>query len=138
MNNEELSFIGDRIKIKKEQLSREKIEIPEEKELITEAIEERMEESLRDLPPEMDFLEPEKEKKAPFPADLYAEDEIPKNEVIEEANIKLSELIAIAFEENIPRAVKIALKTGNAFLIDKLRDSLADKYYEELKEKNLI
>ncbi len=44
----------------------------------------------------------------------------------------------MAFEENIPQAVKTALKTGNAFLIDKLRDTLADKYYQELKEKKLI
>jgi len=32
----------------------------------------------------------------------------------------------------------MALKSGNAFLIDKLRDSLVDKYYQELKNKKLI
>ncbi len=137
MINEELNLISNRIKMKKEQMAREKIEIPEEKELVKETIKEKMDKSLEDFLPDMDFPKSE-EKKTPFPAELYAENTIAEKDIIEEAQIKLSELVTMAFEENIPQAVKTALKTGNAFLIDKLRDTLADKYYQELKEKNLI
>jgi hypothetical protein len=84
------------------------------------------------------MIQSEKEKKIPFPNNIYSQDQKLPDEVIEEANIKLSELITIALEENIPRAVNTALKSGNAYLIDKLRDSLADKYYQELKDKKLI
>jgi hypothetical protein len=138
MNQEELDFIKNRVQIKKEQLSREKLEIPEEKELVAETIEERMEDSLKETLPDIEMIQPEKDKKVPFPSDIYSQDKKLPDEVIEEANIKLSELIIIALEENIPRAVNTALKSGNAYLIDKLRDSLADKYYQELKDKKLI
>ncbi|MDD5760818.1 MAG: hypothetical protein PHF45_02070 [Candidatus Pacebacteria bacterium] len=138
MNAEELDNIKERVQVKKEQLSREKLEIPEDKELVKETIEERMEEFLKELPPGMEEIGPEMEKKFPLPADLYIEEKIPPDEIMEEAYIKLSELITIALEEGIPRAVNTALKTGNAFLIDKLRDSLVDRYYDKLKEKNLI
>jgi hypothetical protein len=138
MNQEELSFIKDRVQIKKEQLSREKLEIPEERELVAETIEERMEDSLKETLPNTEMIQPEKENKVPFPANIYSQDKRLSEEVTEEANIKLSELITIALEENISRAINTALKSGNAYLIDKLRDSLADKYYQELKDKKLI
>jgi len=89
----------------------------------------------------MDVIKPDVEMKVPFPAQIVSqnnEDSESSDSVIEEANIKLSELVSIAMEESISRAVTMALKSGNAFLIDKLRDSLADKYYQELKNKRLI
>jgi len=138
MNQEELNFIKDRVQVKKEQLSREKLEIPEEKELVAETIEERMEDSLKETLPNIEMIQPEKDKKVPFPASIYSQDKKLSEEVFEEANIKLSELITIALEESISRAISTALKSGNAYLIDKLRDSLADKYYQELKDKKLI
>lgn len=138
MNQEELDFIKNRVQIKKEQLSREKLEIPEEKELVAETIEERMEDSLKETLPNIEMIQPEKDKKVPFPASIYSQDKKLSEEVFEEANIKLSELITIALEESISRAISTALKSGNAYLIDKLRDSLADKYYQELKDKKLI
>lgn len=138
MNTEELDNIKERIQVKKEQLSREQLEIPEDKELVKETIEERMEGSLKELPPGMEEIGPGMEKKIPSPDDLYIGEKISPDEIMEEAQIKLSELITIALEESIPQAVTTALKTGNAFLIDKLRDSLVDRYYEKLKEKNLI
>ena len=69
---------------------------------------------------------------------LYSGEGMPPDVIREDMYIKLSELITLALEESIPQAVTTALKTGNAFLIDKLRDSLVDKYYEKLKEKKLI
>lgn len=138
MNQEELNFIKDRVQVKKEQLSREKLEIPEEKELVAETIEERMEDSLKETLPDIEMIQPKKDKRVPFPASIYSQDKKLSEEVFEEANIKLSELITIALEESISRAISTALKSGNAYLIDKLRDSLADKYYQELKDKKLI
>jgi hypothetical protein len=142
MNTGELNSIKERVQIKKEQLSREKLEIPSDQELIAETIEEKMEEPLRGLPPEIERVEAEGEKKTPVlpvpPIDLYSGEGMPPDVIREDMYIKLSELITLALEESIPQAVTTALKTGNAFLIDKLRDSLVDKYYEKLKEKKLI
>lgn len=138
MEDRELNFIKERIKEKKEQLSREGLEIPEEKRLITETIDEQIESSLTEQHPDMDFLQPESQEKISFPKKIYTENQRLLEQELEEANIKLSELVNIALEENIPIAIKTALKTGSAFLIDKLRDSLVDRYYQELKDKNLI
>ena len=138
MEKTELDLIKERIQVKKEQLDRQGLSSSGEKELVTETIQERMEDSLREMPPGMDVLKPDTEMKVPFPSQVVSQTDESSDSVIEEANIKLSELVDIAMEESIPKAVSTALKSGNAFLIDKLRDSLADKYYQELKNKKLI
>ncbi|HZI95612.1 MAG TPA: hypothetical protein VFD40_00295 [Candidatus Paceibacterota bacterium] len=141
MEKTELELIRERIQVKKEQLDQQGFSVPEEKELVAEIINERMEDSLKEMPPGMDVIKPDSEMKVPFPSQIVSQtDKSDKSfdSIIEEANIKLSELVIIAMEKSIPKAVKIALKSGNAFLIDKLRDSLADKYYQELKNKKLI
>ena len=138
MEKTELDLIKERILVKKEQLARQGLSVPEEKELVTEVVEERMEESLKEMPPGMDVIKPDTRDKVPFPAQITSQAQESSDSVIEEANIKLSELVGIAIEGNIGKAVSTALKSGNAFLIDKLRDSLADKYYQVLKDKKLI
>ena len=141
MEKTELELIKERIQTKKEQLAKQELSVPEEKELVVEIINERMEDSLKEMPPGMDVIKPDAEMKVPFPSQIVSqtdEDDESSDSVIEEANIKLSELVGIAMEESIPEAVTMALKSGNAFLIDKLRDSLVDKYYQELKNKRLI
>jgi len=138
MEKTELDLIKERILVKKEQLARQGLSVPEGKELVTEVVEERMEESLKEMPPGMDVIKPDTEDKVPFPAQITSQAQESSDSVIEEANIKLSELVGIAIEGNIGKAVSTALKSGNAFLIDKLRDSLADKYYQVLKDKKLI
>ncbi len=141
MEKTEIDLIKKRIQVKKEQLTRQELPIPEEKELVAETIEEIMEDSLKEMPPGMDVLKPDTEMKVPFPSKIVSqtdESDESSDSVIEEANIKLSELIGIAVEESIGKAVSTALKSGNAFLIDKLRDSLADRYYQVLKAKKLI
>jgi len=141
MEKTELELIKERIQAKKEQLAKQELSVPEEKELVVEIINERMEDSLKEMPPGMDVIKPDAEMKVPFPSQIVSqtdEDDKSSDSVIEEANIKLSELVGIAMEESIPEAVTMALKSGNAFLIDKLRDSLVDKYYQELKNKKLI
>jgi len=138
MQKTELDLIKERIEAKKEHLSREGLSVPEEKELVAETIEEKMEESLREMPPDMEVIKPDREKKLSFPSQIPSQVQEPADLIIEEANIKLSELVDMALEESIPKAVTTALKSGNAFLIDRLRDTLADKYYKILKEKKLI
>lgn len=141
MEKTELELIKERIQVKKEQLAQQGLSAPEEKELVAETIDERMEDSLKEMPPGMDVIKPDAEMKVPFPSQIVSQtdkDDESSDSVIEEANIKLSELVGIAMEESIPKAVTMALKSGNAFLIDKLRDSLVDKYYQELKNKKLI
>ena len=138
MEKTEVDLINERMQVKKEQLTRQGLSIPEEKELVAETVEERMEESLKEMPPGMDVIKPGVEEKVPFPSQITSQAQESSDSIIEEANIKLSELISIAVEESIPKAVSTALKSGNAFLIDKLRDSLADKYYQVLKDKKLI
>ena len=141
MEKTELELIKERIQTKKEQLAKQELSVPEEKELVVEIINERMEDSLKEMPPGMDVIKPDAEMKVPFPSQIVSqtdEDDESSDSAIEEANIKLSELVGIAMEESIPEAVTMALKSGNAFLIDKLRDSLVDKYYQELKNKKLI
>jgi len=138
MEKTELDLIKERIQVKKEQLDQQRLSIPEEKELVTETIQERMEDSLKEMPPGIDVLKPDAGMNVPFPSQVVSQSDESSDSVVEEANIKLSELVNIAMEENIPKAVSTALKSGNAFLIDKLRDSLADKYYQVLKDKKLI
>jgi len=141
MEKTELELIKERIQAKKEQLAQQGLSVPEGKELVVETINERMEDSLKEMLPGMDVIKPDTEMKLPFPSQIVSqtdESDESSDSAIEEANIKLSELVGIAMEESIPKAVTTALKSGNAFLIDKLRDSLADKYYQELKNKKLI
>lgn len=138
MEKTEIDLIKERIQIKKEQLTRQGLSVPDGKELVAETIEERMEDSLKEMPPGMDVIKPDTEMKVPFPSQIVSQTDESSDAVIEEVNIKLSELVAIAIEGSIPKAVTIALKSGNAFLIDKLRDSLVDKYYQVLKDKKLI
>ncbi|RLG13375.1 hypothetical protein DRN69_05700 [Candidatus Pacearchaeota archaeon] len=138
MEKTELDLIKERIQIKKEQLAQQGLSTPEEKELVAETINERMEDSLKEMPPGMDVVKPDAEMKVPFPSQVVSQADESSDSIVEEANIKLAELVGIAVEESIPKAVTIALKSGNAFLIDKLRDSLADKYYQMLKDKKLI
>jgi len=138
MEKTELDLITERMQAKKEQLTRQGLSVPEEKELIAETVGERIEESLKEMPLGMDIIKPDAEDKVPFPSQITSQAQESSDSIIEEANIKLSELVGIAIEGNIGKAVSTALKSGNAFLIDKLRDSLADKYYQILKVKKLI
>lgn len=128
MEKTEIDLITERMQVKKEQLARQELSVPEQKELIVETVQERIEESLKEIP----------SNKSPFPSQIVSQSQVSSDSVIEEANIKLSELVNIAIGESIPKAVKTALKSGNAFLIDKLRDSLVDRYYRVLKDKKLI
>jgi len=128
MDNSEINFIKERVLMKKEQMVREGLTTPEDKELIRETIEEQIEESLKNYPPTVEVQKSTPSFTPSVP--MYSDDE--------EAQGKVDELVVIALKDNIPKAVITALKTGNAFLIDKLHDTLVDKYYQELKRQKVI
>ena len=127
MDNSEAEFIKERVLIKKEQLTREGMAVPEDKELIRETIEEKIEESLKNYSPSI--------VTAPTPIITTS---VSVDEDEQEAQNKVKELAKIALNDNISKAVTMALKTGNAYLIDKLHDTLVDKYYQILKNQKVI
>jgi len=130
MDNSEVNFIKERVLMKKEQMAREGLTTPEDKELIRETIGERIEESLKNYPPAVEI---QKSTPSTIPSIPIIQDDDDK-----ETQQKVDELVAIALKDNIPKAVITALKTGNAFLIDKLHDTLVDKYYQQLKSQKVI
>ncbi|MGC8651448.1 MAG: hypothetical protein ACP5RX_02450 [Minisyncoccia bacterium] len=130
MDNSEVNLIQERFLMKKEQLAREGLPIPEDKELMHETIGEKIEESLNNYPP---VPEPQ----LPISPVVPITPPRPLTEE-EEAEQKVNDLVEIALQQSIDKAVVMALKTSNAYLIDKLHDTLADKYYEQLKSQKLI
>ncbi len=50
----------------------------------------------------------------------------------------LQELVEMAIENGVTKAVRASLKTNNAYLIDKLHDLLIDKFYEILKKQKKL
>ena len=51
---------------------------------------------------------------------------------------ELKQLVDVAVHKNIVEAVQTARKFGNAWLLDKLHDTLVNTYYKILKEKGVI
>jgi hypothetical protein len=118
---EEIKIIKERVEEKKAQI--EKAQLPQipEKEIVKETISERIEDSLKNLPPTIS----EKFTNKPLPSTLSVSNKDP------EAQKLLQELVNIAFNESIPKAVELARKTGNSFLIDSLHDILVKSYIEK-------
>ncbi|MGB9763313.1 MAG: hypothetical protein ACPLW7_04910 [Minisyncoccia bacterium] len=123
MDPNELSFLKERIQIKEKQLESEGIETKETKELIKETINEKIESIFVNYPSEI--------KPQNIPEMVISARERNEERVVKE-------LIEIALSKDIPRAVELALKTGNGFIIDTFRDRLTDVYYDQLKEKGII
>lgn len=127
MQNQEIKSIAQQIHQRQEYLTKEKLPIPEKKELIKEVIGETMEKEIKNIPPlkQTDGIAPS------YPPEISSK----VNPDIEDTLKKLTE---IALEQGIKKAITLAFKTGNPFILDSLRDSLAGKYYLELKKLNLI
>jgi len=69
------------------------------------------------------------------------EEAIEKKEGLTKENIyeeKINELVDLALEKGITQALKKARQMKNPYLIDKLHDKLAEKYYQVLKDRKLI
>lgn len=54
------------------------------------------------------------------------------------ANKVLEELVNIAFNDGIGKAIQMSLKTSNAYLIDQLHDVLINEFYEMLIKQGKI
>jgi hypothetical protein len=118
MEFKEIEKIASLIK-EKEQI-KEKIEKPiDKKEILKEVLEEKINESL------------------PFKKERVIEkkEDFKKEDIYEE---KINELVDLALEKGITQALKKARQMKNPYLIDKLHDKLAEKYYQVLKDRKLI
>ncbi len=55
-----------------------------------------------------------------------------------DAESQVAELLQMASIKGIPYAVKVARKLGDYYILDKMHDELAEKFYEALKAKGMI
>lgn len=114
----EIEILEERLaKLKKALGTAEGREAPPEKELLREAIGERIREALPPPP----FVPPSPPAVG-APTGASAHDEVEEVEPF----------VTIALSADIPRAVKAVLKSGNAHLIDAFHDVLVDRFYDEL------
>jgi hypothetical protein len=95
-----------------------------DKELLREAVADRIREAVH-LPPSP--VPPVPPSPIPSAPPLVLSRRQPHDEVKE-----VEEFVAMAFSQSIPVAVKAVMKSGNAHLIDALHDVLVDRFYEEL------
>jgi hypothetical protein len=126
-NQREIEILEERLAKLKEALRQDQSpESPPTKELLREAVGERIREAMP-LPP------------SPIPA-------VPPSAVIPSAISKtvhdeykeVEHYVEIAFSQGIPQAVKAVLKSGNAHLIDAFHDVLVDRFYDELVKSGKI
>ncbi|MDQ5961425.1 MAG: hypothetical protein QG581_346 [Patescibacteria group bacterium] len=55
-----------------------------------------------------------------------------------DAESQVAELLQMASIKGIPYAVKVARKLGDYYILDKMHDELAEKFYEALKAKGML
>lgn len=55
-----------------------------------------------------------------------------------DAESQVAELLQMASLKGVPYAVKVARKLGDYYVLDKMHDELAEKFYEALKAKGMI
>lgn len=55
-----------------------------------------------------------------------------------DAESQVAELLQMASVKGVPYAVKVARKLGDYYILDKMHDELAEKFYEALKAKGMI
>jgi len=55
-----------------------------------------------------------------------------------DADSQVAELLQMASVKGVPYAVKVARKLGDYYILDKMHDELAEKFYEALKAKGMI
>jgi len=55
-----------------------------------------------------------------------------------EPSRQVGALIAVVFEKGLPKAISLANSLNNPALLDELHDSLVDRYYKILIEKELL
>lgn len=116
-NYREIEILEDRLAKLKEALGKPESDVPPDKELLRDVITERIREAIP-IPP------------IPVPSVPPAQQSIQKQ--ARDELEKVEQFVTLAFSRDIPFAVKSALKSGNAYLIDAFHDTLVDRFYEEL------
>ena len=133
-NQLEQNLIKERFQQRKEALQKENISQPD-KEILDELIKERINKGLESSPSSLqdkaslNNLSSLKVSTAPT---------VPQPEEDAYVQQELEQLVDIAVHKNIIEAVQTARKFGNAYLLDRLHDTLVDAYYKILKEKGDI
>jgi len=100
-------------------------EIPHEKEILREAIRERIQTAPAPAGP------------IPQPSPPSPTAETPSY-LSEELRPKVQELVNLAFEKSLDEAIKTAKATGNEALIDAFHDALVDEMYNHLVERKKL
>lgn len=121
---EEIRLLEERLKEARLALGEKGEKEPDHKEILRSVIRERMEAAkpLSPLPPLS--VKP----RASTPAQPRSHDETKEVE----------RFVRLAFEKNIPEAVKAVRDSHNAHLLDALHDVLVDKFYKELVKRGKI
>jgi hypothetical protein len=126
-NQREIEILEERLaKLKEALQAGQGPESPPVKELLREAVRERIREAMP-LPPSPIPAVP------PLPVTPSA---IPKT--MHDEYKEVEQYVEIAFSKGIPQAIKAVLKTGNAHLIDAFHEVLVDRFYEELVKSGKI
>ncbi len=122
----EIKIISERVEEKKAQMEKVGLPAQPEEALVKEVIEERIEESLKNLPP----TTPTFSAQPSMPLAIKTEKD--------EDQQKLHELVNLALSDSIPKAVNLARKTGNFHLIDSLHDLLVWTFIKKTNKEKAI
>lgn len=117
---QEVRVLEERLKEAREKLEKAGEKLPSPKELLREVVSERV-------------LEAEHRPPSPVPHAPPAVSPSGHDEVEE-----VKGFVGVAFEKDIPTAVKLLRKSGNAHLLDAFHDVLVDKFYDELVRSGKI
>ena len=130
----EQNLIQKRFQQRKEALQKEHIS-QSDKEILDEVIRERMNKGLETAPVSLNNTASLNDSSS-LQSSLIPPIPQPENDAYIQEELK--QLVEVAVHKNIKDAVQTARKLGNAYLLDKLHDTLVDTYYNLLKEKGDI
>jgi hypothetical protein len=124
---EEVQLLEERLRELKTKIEKAGEEVPHDRELLKKVVRERMEE-VPHLPPSL---------VPPPPPQPTAAPGAPPPPVPETFRV-IKPFVDLAFEKNIPTAVHVVRKTGNAHLLDAFHDILVDRFYAELIKRGKL
>lgn len=101
--------------------------IPHEKEILREALREKIARTLTSVPISQPGTTPTPSAKTG-----------PASYLSDALRSKVDELVKVAFAKSLEEAISLAKATGNAALIDAFHDILVDELYSHLLEKGKI
>ncbi len=128
---QEIARLEQELASKRQQMEREGVspeQMPSEREMIHESVGERIQETAPQYQPAPAQPQPAQ------PAPAATDDE----GVPEELREPVQQLVNVAFTRGIDDAVKEALKSDNAALIDAFHDVVVDQLYQELVSRGKL